>query len=242
LRSAIQPYINASIIIELLTIAIPRFGAAGRRKAARKARRSSQAITRYYDGRPWPAHGLRVLRDAEEHLQPAFNEGQTGFLYALVIILTFTAGGTFLMWMGEQIDEFGIGNGISMILFAGIISRIPASELWSPAGSSRISANGTHAWYTVLAILLMLGVLLMVVFIVFITHVRAPDPGPVRQARGRTEGLRRPEHATCRSRSTCAAFCRSSSRSPSASLPATIAAFAGYERQQQLDLDEHLCV
>ena len=50
---------------------------------------------------------------------------QTGFVYGLVIVLTFTAGASFLMWMGEQINEFGIGNGISMILFAGIVSRIP---------------------------------------------------------------------------------------------------------------------
>ena len=49
---------------------------------------------------------------------------QTGFVYGLVIVLTFTAGSSFLMWMGEQINEFGIGNGISMILFAGIVSRI----------------------------------------------------------------------------------------------------------------------
>ncbi len=51
---------------------------------------------------------------------------ETGFLAGLVIVLTFTAGAAFLMWVGEQINQFGIGNGISMILFAGIVSRIPS--------------------------------------------------------------------------------------------------------------------
>ena len=83
---------------------------------------------------------------------------QTGFLYGLVIVLTFTAGASFLMWMGEQIDQFGIGNGISMILFAGIISRIP----------TLITGLFSEKWYV--AILMVVGMLAIVMFIVFITN------------------------------------------------------------------------
>ena len=88
----------------------------------------------------------------------------TGFLYALVIILTFTGGSCLVMWLGEQIDQFGIGNGISMILFAGIISRIPSQVGALITGLS----SGALAWY--LAVLLLVGIALLVVVIVFITN------------------------------------------------------------------------
>jgi preprotein translocase subunit SecY len=163
----IQPYINASIIIELLTIAIPALERLAKDEGE-DGKKKIQAITRY------STIGLGLLMGFAYYVMlknyNLLNEGQTGFLYALVIILTFTAGGTFLMWMGEQIDEFGIGNGISMILFAGIISRIPTlvSTLIKDLG------NGTLAWYT--AILLILGVLLIMVFIVFITNAERRIP------------------------------------------------------------------
>ena len=132
----IQPYINASIIIELLAIAIPA------------------------------TVGLALLMGFAYYVMlKNYNLlNETGFLAGLVIVVTFMAGASFLMWMGEQIDQFGIGNGISMILFAGIISRIPS--LVSALVSSL--ASGAIKWYT--AILLVLGMLLIVVFIVFITN------------------------------------------------------------------------
>ena len=157
----IQPYINASIIIELLTIAIPALERLAK-DGGEDGKKKIQAITRY------STIGLGLLMGFAYYVMlknyNLLNTDQTGFLYAVVIILSFTAGGTFLMWMGEQIDEFGIGNGISMILFAGIISRIPTliSSLVKDLG------NGTLAWYT--AILLIVGMLLIMVFIVFITN------------------------------------------------------------------------
>jgi len=163
----IQPYINASIIIELLTIAIPALERLAKDEGE-DGKKKIQAITRY------STIGLGLLMGFAYYVMlknyNLLNDGQTGFLYALVIILTFTAGGTFLMWMGEQIDEFGIGNGISMILFAGIISRIPTlvSTLIKDLG------NGTLAWYT--AVLLILGILLIMVFIVFITNAERRIP------------------------------------------------------------------
>jgi preprotein translocase subunit SecY len=157
----IQPYINASIIIELLTIAIPALERLAK-DGGEDGKKKIQAITRY------STIGLGLLMGFAYYVMlknySLLNDGQTGFLYALVIILSFMAGGTFLMWMGEQIDEFGIGNGISMILFAGIISRIPTliSSLVTDLSS------GKMAWY--IAILLILGVLAIIIFIVFIEN------------------------------------------------------------------------
>ena len=150
----IQPYINASIIIELLTIAIPALERLAK-EGGEEGRKKIKNITRY------STIGLGLLMGFAYFIMlknyNLLNEGQTGFLYGLVIVLTFTAGASFLMWMGEQIDEFGIGNGISMILFAGIVSRIP----------SLVTNLFSMEWYV--TILLVVGILAIVVFIVFIT-------------------------------------------------------------------------
>ncbi len=119
---SIQPYINASIIIQLLTVAIPALermareeGEVGRKKIASITRYTTVAIAliqgfAYY----------MLMRNQYNILT------DDGIAAAFVIIITFVAGSSFIMWLGEQITEFGIGNGISIILFASIISRIPA--------------------------------------------------------------------------------------------------------------------
>ena len=157
----IQPYINASIIIELLTIAIPALERLAK-EGGEEGRKKIQNITRY------TTVGLGLLMGFAYFVMlknyGLLNAGQDGFLNGLVIVMTFTAGASFLMWIGEQINEFGIGNGISMILFAGIVSRLP-----SLLGTLITSLQtGMMAWYT--AILLVVGVLLIIVFIVFITN------------------------------------------------------------------------
>ena len=121
---SIQPYINASIIIQLLCIAIPALermskdeGEEGKKKIA--------AITRY------STVGIGLLQGFAYYMMLRNNSAAYGILNetgmtvlgGIVIVLTFTAGSALVMWMGEQITEFGIGNGISMILFANIISR-----------------------------------------------------------------------------------------------------------------------
>ena len=118
----VQPYINSSIIIQLLTIAIPALerlardgGEAGKKKIA--------SITRY-------ATVAIALLQAFGYYMICKNYGileQSGIWPALVIIVTLVAGSSFVMWLGEQVNEFGIGNGISMILFAGILARIPTA-------------------------------------------------------------------------------------------------------------------
>ena len=89
---------------------------------------------------------------------------------ALVIIVAFVAGSSFLMWLGEQCNEFGVGNGISMILFAGIISRIPSmvSTIYYSITS------GTLFWPWV--ILIVVGILLLVVLIVFVSDAERRIP------------------------------------------------------------------
>ena len=97
----IQPYINASIIIELLTIAIPALERLAK-EGGEEGRKKIKNITRY------STIGLGLLMGFAYFIMlknyNLLNEGQTGFLYGLVIVLTFTAGASFLMWMGEQID------------------------------------------------------------------------------------------------------------------------------------------
>ena len=149
----IQPYINASIIIELLAIAIPALERLAK-EGGEEGQKKIQRITRY------TTVGLALLMGFAYYVMlKNYNLlNETGFLAGLVIVMTFMAGASFLMWMGEQIDQFGIGNGISMILFAGIVSRIPS--LVSTLVSSL--ASGAIKWYT--AILLVIGMLLIVVY------------------------------------------------------------------------------
>lgn len=162
---SIQPYINASIIIQLLTIAIPALERLSK-EGGEEGKKKLTKITRY------TTVGLGVLMGFAYYIMLSNYNSQysnmlltsTGFLTALVIILTFTAGSTLVMWLGDQISEHGIGNGISMILFAGIVSRIP--QLVSNMVTSL--SNGTLKWYT--AILLVVGILAIMVFIVFITN------------------------------------------------------------------------
>jgi len=122
---SIQPYINASIIMQLLSVAIPALermvkdgGEAGRKKLATITRYVTVALGllmgfAYYT---MLANGGANLIDAG---------GLNGTFAAIVIILTFTAGSAFIMWLGEKITDKGIGNGISIILFASIVSRGP---------------------------------------------------------------------------------------------------------------------
>ncbi len=172
---SINPYINSSIIMQLLCIAIPALerlqkdgGEEGRKKIA--------SITRYV------TVGLALIMGFA-YYSMLRNYGlltQTGVLTGIVIVLTFTAGSAFIMWLGEQITEFGIGNGISIILFASIISRIPSTV------SSAITniAGGAQSIGGVLVILVL--ALALVIVIVFINDSERRIPIQyAKQMRGR---------------------------------------------------------
>ena len=160
----IQPYINASIIIQLLTIAIPALerlakegGEEGQKKIAR--------ISRYTTVGLGLLMGWAYYTMLHNYSSSSFSIiTQEGFLPALVIILAFTAGSAVVMWLGEQITEFGIGNGISMILFANIISGLP----------SMLFNLMKMAWWQIVIVLV--GIVALILFIVFINDAERRIP------------------------------------------------------------------
>ena len=159
LALGIQPYINASIIIQLLTVAIPALERMAKEEGE-EGKKKIEKITRY------STVGLGLLLGFGYYtLIKSYGVlEQTGFLPALVIVLAFTAGSSVVMWMGEQITELGIGNGISMILFAGIISRLPAM----------FNTMLHMVWWHVIIVLV--GMAALVLFIIFINDAERRIP------------------------------------------------------------------
>ena len=162
----VSPYINASIIIQLLTVAIPALeklsqnGEEGRKKLA--------AITRY------TTVGLGLIQGTVYFIYlynngiTMFNEGFSMVFSAIVIVLSFTAGTALTMWLGELVNQKGIGNGISILLFAGILARLPVTigGLWS---YFRLAIeNPSSAWkyfiFVPLFVLLFLAVIWVIIF------------------------------------------------------------------------------
>ena len=173
----VQPYINSSIIIQLLTVAIPALERL-QKEGGEEGRKKIAAITRYVTVAIAILQGLGyyTLISSYNLIDTA---GLPGWWVAVVIILCFTAGSAFVMWLGEQITEFGIGNGISIILFAGILSRIPTSvsSLYSGVVSwANGGAAADGALHPALVVLLLVGVLALVVFVVFISDAERRIP------------------------------------------------------------------
>ena len=171
---SIQPYINSSIIIQLLTVAIPALERLSK-EGGEEGRKKIAAITRY------TTVGIALLQAFGYYsmIKHAGMLESTGVWPAIVIVLTFTAGSAFLMWLGEQITEFGVGNGISIILFAGIVSRGPQLVMTLFAGVRNSFLNDDSLtpiipWWG--ALLIVLGMLVMVVFIVFINDAERRIP------------------------------------------------------------------
>ena len=162
----VQPYINSSIIIQLLTIAIPSLerlardgGEAGKKKIA--------SITRYATVAIALLQGLGYYMICKNYniLE------QQGIWPALVIIVSFVAGSSFVMWLGEQVNEFGVGNGISIILFAGILSRVPNMITMC---ASYIASKGSIGYLWIA--LLVAGILAMIVLIVHVNEAERRIP------------------------------------------------------------------
>ena len=162
----VQPYINSSIIIQLLTIAIPALerlardgGEAGKKKISSITRYATVAIALLQ------GFGYYMICKNYNILE------QQGIWPALVIIVSFVAGSSFVMWLGEQVNEFGVGNGISIILFAGILSRVPNMVTM---GASYIRTKGSIGWLWIA--LLIVGMLAMVVLIVHVNEAERRIP------------------------------------------------------------------
>ena len=170
---SIQPYINASIIIQLLTIAIPALERMSKEEGE-EGRKKIASITRYAT----VAIGLLM---GFAYYMLMRNNGllaagmENNVWVAIVIVLTFTSGSALIMWLGEQITEFGIGNGISMILFASIVSRLPQSVLQSISNVvSPASEASRLMWWQ--AVLVFLGALALIVLIVFVNDAERRIP------------------------------------------------------------------
>ena len=165
---SIQPYINSSIIIQLLTIAIPALERL-QKEGGEEGKKKLAAITRY-------ATVAIALIQAFGYYTLIHYYGLVaeGIWPAVVIVTAFVAGSAFLMWLGEQITEFGIGNGISIILFAGIVARGPAmvSTMISGVTTWASGATGETALrlHPAFIPLILAGMLLLVAFIVFMDN------------------------------------------------------------------------
>jgi len=164
LALSIQPYINASIIIQLLTIAIPALERLSK-EGGEEGKKKINTITRF------TTVGLGLLMGWAYYMMLKNAGGiitDDSFIAAVVIILTFTAGSTAVMWLGEQITEHGIGNGISMILFANIVSRLP-----SMTGTVIGMINPTDWWKTIVVVV---GIAVLIILIVFVNDAERRIP------------------------------------------------------------------
>ena len=165
---SIQPYINASIIIQLLCIAIPALERLSK-EGGEEGRKKIASITRY------ATVGIGLLMGFAYYMlmrnYQLISAGyEKSFWTALVIILTFTSGSALIMWLGEQITEFGIGNGISIILFASIMARLPRTIIQTIGNI----INGQLAWWV--AALMFLGALAIIVLIVYVNDAERRLP------------------------------------------------------------------
>ena len=191
---SIQPYINSSIIIQLLTVAIPYLERLAK-DGGEEGKKKIQSITRY------STVAIAILQAVGYYFMMKRYDllAADGIWPALVIIVTLIAGSSFVMWMGEQVTEFGVGNGISIILFAGILSRVPNMVSGMIDGIKTWSSvqNGTLTLETLTAadysaeraqqvldsaiapwgvVLLVVGMLALIVFIVFINDAERRIP------------------------------------------------------------------
>ena len=197
---SIQPYINSSIIIQLLTVAIPALERMAK-EGGEEGRKKIASITRY------TTVAIALLQGFGYYsLIKSYGLVETGSMNAIwvgiVIVLSFTAGSAFLMWLGEQITEFGIGNGISILLFAGIVSRFPRMvgdcisgvTMWNQVQKGTLTAQGlvdNGSYSTVeqaqqyidqvtlapwMIAVIIIGMLALVVFIVFISNAERRLP------------------------------------------------------------------
>ena len=184
LALGIMPYISASIIMQLCTVVVPTLealkkeGEAGRRKITQYTRYATLGLAFFQ------ALGISIALEAQPGLVVA-----PGLRFRLITAVTLVTGTMFLMWLGEQITERGLGNGISLLIFAGIAAGLP----------NAIGLTLEQARTGAYSIPLVLGIAALVVvvtaFVVFVERARAQDPRQLREAPGRQQGLPGPELA-----------------------------------------------
>jgi preprotein translocase subunit SecY len=164
----IMPYISCSIIMQLLTAVVPAF-----EKLAKEGKSGHQKITQY------TRYGTVVLSVIQSYFVALWVEGlgrteglpivmMPGWSFRIVTILTLTTGTIFIMWLGEQIQEHGIGNGISLVITAGIISRIPSAgyQLWVLFSPYSPSKRTLEPYVFLIMTVLLLGVILAITMVI----------------------------------------------------------------------------
>ncbi|MRS01754.1 preprotein translocase subunit SecY [bacterium] len=158
----IMPYISASIIFQLLTVVVPSIeklskeGESGRKKITQYTRYGTIVLS--------VVQALGISIGLESMTGPAGElvVQSPGWGFRIMTVITLTAGTAFIMWMGEQMSEKGIGNGISLIIFAGIVARIPVALI----NSYRLTAHGELPLFVLLfAAVLMVAVIAGIVFV-----------------------------------------------------------------------------
>ncbi|MBE8191797.1 MAG: preprotein translocase subunit SecY [Alphaproteobacteria bacterium] len=168
----IMPYITASIVIQLLTSVVPHLEQL--KKEGETGRKQINQYTRY--GAVFLAavqgYGIAVGLEGAEGIVP-----DPGAFFRLSAVITLTGGTIFLMWLGEQITARGVGNGISLIIFAGIVAELPSAL----AGTLELGRQGVLSTFVILALLVM--VVAVIAFIVFMERAqrRLPVQYPKRQ-------------------------------------------------------------
>ena len=171
----VQPYINASIIIQLLAVVFPKLG-----DLAKNDKKTMGYVTRiatvvlaiitaigYY-------FLLKAGNGTNQFLTGGALEGKTAWFYAIVIIACYTAGASLVMWLAERINEHGIGNGVSVILFANIIASVPSFIKNLVVFFWNTYSYPDKAWMygiisTVFAVVLVVGLLALIAFVIFVT-------------------------------------------------------------------------
>lgn len=176
----ITPYINSSIIIQLLCVAIPALerltkeGEAGRRKIGTITRYVTVALG-LIQGTAYFFYLKNTVCTTEgdyygQHIT-VYNEGFSMVFAGIVIVLVFTAGTALMMWLGEQINKYGIGNGISMLLFAGIIARFPSTvrdliSIWGLGTGTGVEGSGQPRYFAfvIIWIVMFLAIIWVITF------------------------------------------------------------------------------
>ena len=201
---SIMPYISASIIMQILTTVVPSLealkkeGEAGRKKINQYTRYGTVILAAFQ------AYGIAVgLESQTASMGPVVTD--PGLFFRFVTVITLVGGTLFLMWLGEQITARGVGNGISLIIFAGIVAALPGALIQT------LELGRTGALSALFIIALVVGVVVVVAVVVFMETRAAAHHRPVSQAPGRQPHVSAARPRTCRSRSTPRASSRRSS-------------------------------
>ena len=158
----IMPYISASIILQLLTVVIPHLdrlskeGESGRKKITQYTRYGTVVLSIIQ------GFGISIGLESMSAPGGAAVVADPGWSFRLMTVLTLTAGTAFIMWLGEQITERGIGNGISLIIFAGIVARMPSAV----GNTFRLMRTGEMGAFLVLVLVVLMVVIVGIIIFV----------------------------------------------------------------------------